>query len=117
MRRPTKPKTHCRHGHALTPENTRTNPHGRRECRACTAAAARRKRVRDRLAREAIKGLFVKYDARDDCWRIYILDPQVGGESGDPQQSIAVWPVRWLSFASEGAARIYLDRHAEQLAA
>lgn len=31
-------KTHCKHGHAFTPENTIINSHGRRNCRTCTRA-------------------------------------------------------------------------------
>lgn len=34
------PKTHCPHGHAYTPENTRTNSRGQRQCRACNNARA-----------------------------------------------------------------------------
>ena len=44
-------KTHCPRGHALTPENTYTGPHGGRRCRTCIRAftplwnaAAKRKR-------------------------------------------------------------------------
>jgi len=41
------PKTHCKHGHELTPENTYTTPQGGRECREC-----RRVRVREYLRRK-----------------------------------------------------------------
>lgn len=37
-------KTHCKHGHELTPANTYVRPNGSRECRTCKrghAAAAR----------------------------------------------------------------------------
>jgi hypothetical protein len=43
--------THCKHGHELTPENTRLaveGPHTHRRCRKCTAAMQRR--YRDRKA-------------------------------------------------------------------
>lgn len=36
-------KTHCKHGHALTKENTRINKKGHRYCRACDRA--RKKQV------------------------------------------------------------------------
>jgi hypothetical protein len=35
-------KTHCKHGHEYTPENTYVNPKGSRECRVC---------IRDRMDR------------------------------------------------------------------
>jgi hypothetical protein len=35
-------KTHCKHGHEYTPENTYVNPRGSRECRVC---------IRDRMDR------------------------------------------------------------------
>ena len=43
-------KTHCVHGHEYTPENTivRTSRYGRRQCRTCTLAAARRYREREK---------------------------------------------------------------------
>lgn len=35
-------RTHCKHGHAFTPENTYRDPkHGNRGCRTCRIAAAR----------------------------------------------------------------------------
>lgn len=30
-----KPKTHCKHGHEFTPENTHIRPNGTRRCREC----------------------------------------------------------------------------------
>lgn len=36
-------KTHCRNGHEYTPSNTRITPIGRRRCRECVNAWARRK--------------------------------------------------------------------------
>lgn len=36
-----KVKTHCRHGHEFTPENTYTDKRGSRHCRKCAAARAR----------------------------------------------------------------------------
>ena len=35
-------KTHCKHGHAFTEENTRITPQGHRECRACRREISRR---------------------------------------------------------------------------
>lgn len=35
-------KTHCDHGHEFTPENTRITSRGRRDCRACNRARAKR---------------------------------------------------------------------------
>lgn len=43
-------KTHCRHGHPFTPENTYIHRNGRRECRACLNA--RRARLRERMKDE-----------------------------------------------------------------
>ncbi len=40
-RRPQKRKTHCKHGHEFTPENTRTKANGTRCCRACDRAHAK----------------------------------------------------------------------------
>jgi hypothetical protein len=34
-------KTHCKHGHEFTTENTRITPIGHRECRTCAKAHAR----------------------------------------------------------------------------
>ena len=39
-------KTHCKHGHEFTPENTRLRPKGR-ECRACDAIRARSYRAKN----------------------------------------------------------------------
>ncbi|MFZ2529632.1 MAG: HNH endonuclease signature motif containing protein [Rhodococcus sp. (in: high G+C Gram-positive bacteria)] len=35
-------RTHCKHGHELTPKNTYIDPRGYRECRTCRRAAERR---------------------------------------------------------------------------
>jgi hypothetical protein len=45
---PSGPRTHCLHGHELTPENTERRKNGRRECRICV-------RGRERLRGEARK--------------------------------------------------------------
>lgn len=37
-------KTHCKHGHAFSPENTHRDALGRRRCRACDRAAQQRRR-------------------------------------------------------------------------
>ena len=37
-------KTHCKHGHEFTPENTRIHGDGWRACRACERAKVRRRR-------------------------------------------------------------------------
>jgi hypothetical protein len=37
-------KTACHRGHDFTPENTYVNPRGQRQCRACGAESARRRR-------------------------------------------------------------------------
>lgn len=42
-----KARTHCKHGHALTPENVYTTPAGHPDCRAC-----RQERVRKARAKE-----------------------------------------------------------------
>lgn len=41
--------TACINGHAWTPDNTRIDPYGRRICRACNRAAARRYAERNRV--------------------------------------------------------------------
>jgi hypothetical protein len=40
-------KTHCKHGHEFTPENTKTriDRPGTRECRACERSKCRRKQT------------------------------------------------------------------------
>lgn len=38
----TTPRTHCRNGHELTSENLYVTASGRRECRACRRAGAKR---------------------------------------------------------------------------
>ena len=35
-------KTHCKHGHQFTPENTYIRPTGQRQCRACNRASVHR---------------------------------------------------------------------------
>jgi hypothetical protein len=49
-------KTHCRHGHPFTPENTYYTPDGRRRCRACLKAAYRAWTQRKRRAVRAKGG-------------------------------------------------------------
>jgi hypothetical protein len=53
-------KTHCKHGHEFTPENTRHyGPTGRqRGCRTCARAAARRQRARLKSERAAKKASY-----------------------------------------------------------
>jgi len=36
-------KTHCKHGHEFTPENTYIRPNGTRKCRACNRETLRRR--------------------------------------------------------------------------
>lgn len=40
-------RTHCKHGHALTPDNVyvKSDGFGTRQCRICTIAASRRRRL------------------------------------------------------------------------
>jgi hypothetical protein len=49
------PKTHCKHGHEFTPENTGRAPDGTRRCRHCMRAAVRRWRDSTRKKAEAQK--------------------------------------------------------------
>lgn len=42
---PNRSKTHCRHGHPFDERNTSVRPTGARRCRACEAAAARRRKA------------------------------------------------------------------------
>jgi len=56
-------KTHCKNGHAFSPENTYVYPNGERECRTCQRARKReryhadleasRARERDKARRRA----------------------------------------------------------------
>lgn len=46
-------KTHCKHGHAFTPENTRPRKGGGRTCRSCDAASQRLYRQRRQLKEAA----------------------------------------------------------------
>jgi hypothetical protein len=48
--RPRKPRTECNRGHSLTPENTYTDRHGGRSCKACRAASAARYRAKEAAA-------------------------------------------------------------------
>lgn len=41
-------KTHCKHGHEFTPENTRTDGKGRRNCRSCERLRSARRNARNR---------------------------------------------------------------------
>lgn len=45
-RRPQRLKTHCKHGHEFTPENTSTTHDGKRVCRTCVRMWARERRRR-----------------------------------------------------------------------
>lgn len=46
-----KRRTHCKHGHALTPENTYVAPNGRhKQCRRCRYLTVRDRRIRLRSA-------------------------------------------------------------------
>jgi hypothetical protein len=45
-RRPQRPKTHCKHGHKFTPENTRRTADGKRACRTCARRWASEARAR-----------------------------------------------------------------------
>lgn len=47
-------KTHCKHGHKFTPENTITSLSGRRACRACHNRCQREADARRRAARNAV---------------------------------------------------------------
>lgn len=40
-------KTHCKHGHEFTPENTIYRPEGGRKCHTCSLINARRQRARN----------------------------------------------------------------------
>lgn len=44
-------KTHCKQGHPFDAANTHRRPDGTRACRACLAAADKRRRLRERKAR------------------------------------------------------------------
>ena len=46
-------KTHCKHGHAYTPENTYRKPNGRRNCRQCLRLAEARYSARMKEKRRA----------------------------------------------------------------
>lgn len=39
-------RTHCKHGHAYTPENTRIRPNGARDCKACDVRVSKSDRRR-----------------------------------------------------------------------
>ncbi|MFD3594395.1 HNH endonuclease signature motif containing protein [Nocardia sp. NPDC058640] len=43
-------RTHCRNGHAYTPETTRSTKPGERRCRTCVAASSQRSRQRKSAA-------------------------------------------------------------------
>ncbi|MYR63887.1 hypothetical protein GTY54_49370 [Streptomyces sp. SID625] len=47
---PREPRTHCRHGHEFTPENTRVNTAGARVCKTCANRASREHRARKKTA-------------------------------------------------------------------
>jgi len=44
-------KTHCKHGHEFTPENTWARPTGGRRCRACANAISREYQRKQRASR------------------------------------------------------------------
>lgn len=46
-------KTHCKHDHEFTPENTYIRPNGSRGCKVCGRIRYERKRLRRKLARAA----------------------------------------------------------------
>jgi len=46
-------KTHCKHGHEFSIENTRIRPEGGRSCRTCERATLRRRRERIRSERKS----------------------------------------------------------------
>jgi hypothetical protein len=50
-------KTHCKHGHEFTPENTIARPGGGRKCHACSLVNAARQRERDRQKATEPEGL------------------------------------------------------------
>ena len=52
-RQPVTKKTHCKHGHAFSEENTRLDRRGHRVCKTCQRLAMRRHRRNARLARAA----------------------------------------------------------------
>lgn len=43
-------QTHCRRGHALTPENTKVHPDGRRQCATCRTAWGRHRNFVESVA-------------------------------------------------------------------
>lgn len=47
------PQTHCKHGHALTPENTVSTSTGRRNCRLCSNRCKRESRHRQEAQRRS----------------------------------------------------------------
>lgn len=48
-----KPATHCRRGHAFTPENTYHHPNGKRVCRICLNNSSKRHYAKIRMRRNA----------------------------------------------------------------
>src|SRR5436190_12815267 len=53
-KRPVQRRQTCGKGHAFIGANLRENPDGTRDCRACVRDAAKRKRERKRVARNAL---------------------------------------------------------------
>lgn len=66
------------------------------------------------LARSKYKPAQVRYDDRDRCWRIWVYDSR--RSMYDAQNGIYWWPLTWLRFASEEAARDHLDAYGEYTA-
>ena len=61
-------KTHCKHGHEFTPENTIITKDGRRNCRTCQGLSARRY-ARSDQNRERQRNYMREYRARKGCER------------------------------------------------
>lgn len=71
-------KTHCKHEHALTPENVYTNPQGRKSCRTCTRIATKQWQDHERRMREPVVA-----EPRTHCNNAH--DLSVFGEYIDPR--------------------------------
>ncbi len=64
-------KTHCKHGHEFTPENTYIRPAGTRECRACMRRMAAEERATFRLRKPQSERCKNGHDLTDEA-NIYI---------------------------------------------
>lgn len=51
---PNKNKTHCKHGHEFTPENTLPRPEGGRKCKACRDLNGKRRYAERKAVRCAV---------------------------------------------------------------